>query len=190
MDPEYFANIPGFPGYQISSCGRVRTDMSRRNGGFRRYTTDRKGYCRVLLCAHGSVRKTRYVHRLVAEAFIPNPEKLPEVGHRDGDLENNGVLNLRWITHKDNILEAVTRRGVHWCVGVSHSVRHVPVQRVDPPTGEVLRFESIRAAVDDLNRRIVALGGVAKPYLTLASNICHARDHDKISYGYKWESAR
>ena len=190
MNPEYFANIPGYPGYQISSWGRLRTDMSRRNGGFRRFTADRKGYCRVRLWRTGLPMKTCYVHRLVAAAFIPNPENLPEVDHRDGDPENNGALNLRWVTHKDNLREAVIRRGAHWCTGNSHVAQHVPIRRIDPQTGEVLRFESVRAAIDELNRQIVAAGGVAKPYLTLAGNICHARNRDKISYGYKWESAR
>ena len=57
------------------------------------------GYLQVFLS--GS-RKTAYVHRLVARAFIPNPENKPTVDHIDGDRTNNNLTNLRWATQKEN----------------------------------------------------------------------------------------
>ena len=62
---------------------------------------NKKGYLRVCL-SKNKKKKDLYVHRLVAEAFIPNPENLPEVNHKDGDKTNNNDWNLEWTTHKNN----------------------------------------------------------------------------------------
>lgn len=60
----------------------------------------------------GSIQKKKYVHRLVAEAFLPNPDNLPEVDHIDNNRANNMLSNLQWITHQDNMRKQVSyRRG-------------------------------------------------------------------------------
>ena len=64
---------------------------------------DTRGYDRVKLGESGMMR----IHRLVAEAFIPNPLNLPEVNHKDGDKKNNCVTNLEWVTHQGNMVHAV-----------------------------------------------------------------------------------
>lgn len=63
---------------------------------------DMKGYQNVVLCKNGN-SYNKIIHRLVAQAFIPNPNNLPEVNHKDGNKANNHVDNLEWITHRENV---------------------------------------------------------------------------------------
>lgn len=62
-----------------------------------------KGYDHVRLGKH----TMKQLHRIVAEAFIPNPLNLPEVNHKDGNKKNNCVENLEWVTHQGNVIHAV-----------------------------------------------------------------------------------
>lgn len=59
------------------------------------------GYLRVCLCK-GQEKKNFFIHRLVAEAYLPNPNNLPEVNHKDENKLNNCVENLEWLTSKEN----------------------------------------------------------------------------------------
>lgn len=77
------------------------------------------GYLRVLLIGPDGKRYHKSVHRLVAEAYIPNPENKPQVNHKDGNKRNNHVDNLEWATSKENNNHALVtglrkpkRRGV------------------------------------------------------------------------------
>ena len=69
-------------------------------------TIQRTGYYAVMLWL-GNKSKCATVHRLVAEAFIPNPDNLPCINHKDGDKLNNQVTNLEWCTYQENMQHAV-----------------------------------------------------------------------------------
>ena len=98
---EKWRDIAGYDGlYQVSSEGRIR-----RDGRIRKLSIDRGGYCNVSLSRH-SVQRTLKVHRLVAVAFIPNPEGKKTVNHKDGNKKNNRVDNLEWATQSENIIHA------------------------------------------------------------------------------------
>lgn len=64
------------------------------------------GYLCVILCKEGKKPKQFFIHRLVANAFLPNPNDLPQVNHKDKDRHNNRVSNLEWCTAKENNLHA------------------------------------------------------------------------------------
>ena len=93
-------DIKGYEGlYGITSCGKV---WSYRNECFLKPVVNQKGYLIVCLYKDGQSKMYR-VHRLVAEAYLPNPENLPQVDHIDNDKTHNYVNNLQWITNRDNV---------------------------------------------------------------------------------------
>lgn len=85
--------------YLVTPSGGVYAERRNVSGIYMELSpaTDSKGYLRVSL--RGITRK---VHRLVAEAFIPNPTDLPQVDHIDRNKQNNHISNLRWVTNRDN----------------------------------------------------------------------------------------
>ena len=93
-------DIVGFEGlYAVTSCGKVWSYRSKKF--LQPYMVN--GYLKVDLCYNGQKKKCR-VHRLVAEAYIPNPEGKSDVNHIDEfDKTNNCVNNLEWMTRKENI---------------------------------------------------------------------------------------
>jgi len=116
---EKWANIIDYENYQVSNSGNVRN--LKFNGSTKvkkiknlTLSTTTKGYFRVTL--YGLKRKHFQVHRLVAMAFIPNPENKPEVNHKDGDKTNNNDWNLEWSTTKENVDHA-------WVNGLNSALR-------------------------------------------------------------------
>lgn len=93
-------DIIGFEGlYAITSCGRV---WSYRNQKFLKSSDNGRGYQKVNLHRADGKIKQMYLHRMVAEAYIPNPLGLPQVNHKDENKANNCINNLEWMTAKDN----------------------------------------------------------------------------------------
>lgn len=97
--------IDDFPEYEVSSLGNIRRVGVSTNMKF--YV--QKGYYKVELYRDGKGYKQR-VHRLVAKAFVPNPENKPQVNHIDFNRKNNSVGNLEWVTNLENATHAVRMR--------------------------------------------------------------------------------
>lgn len=107
--------------YEVSNLGRIRSlpRPFRVNGKLLSTNKSRTGYIRIGLVSDLGIRSYISIHRLVAIAFIPNDNKLPQVNHIDGDKSNNIPENLEWVTAKDNIIHAhktglrVSPKGTH-----------------------------------------------------------------------------
>lgn len=176
---EEWRDVLNFEGlYQVSNLGRVKklayNRVSKDNRHFKFPEHILKGstekyskYRTVELTDSGGKEHYFYIHRLVAEAFISNPNSLPEVSHIDGDKENNVISNLEWSTRQANIAHSITtglgaggghkiqRRVVRLdnytvydsigqcCkdLGVCYSTVYSHIQRHSPLRGILLKFE-------------------------------------------------
>jgi hypothetical protein len=88
--------------YIITKTGEV---INSRNNHILKPQPNSKGYLRVSLCG-----KRYFIHRLVAEKYIPNPENKEQVNHKDGNKNNNSVENLEWVTNQENRDHAIKNK--------------------------------------------------------------------------------
>ena len=116
---EVWKDIPDFSNYYlISTHGRLMSFKVKAEGHILSQKNSKGDYFTVIL-QHGGLKRHTRMHRLVAEAFIPNPDNLPEVNHIDGNKQNNHVDNLEWITRKGNANDAI-RRNPNMMAGMNH----------------------------------------------------------------------
>lgn len=154
VNQEEWRDVVGYEGlYRVSSLGRLAScDITYSDARGNRRTFKgrilkisipkgkRCNYPYTTLHRHGLQVRER-IHRLVAKAFIPNPDSLPQVNHKDGDKTNNRVENLEWCTARDNLLHSF-RTGLHPNEDFEQNADKRPVI-VTSPSGETFRFPSV-----------------------------------------------
>ena len=91
-------NHPYYNSILVSEDGQI---FSSKNKELRKVRDNGLGYLFLDICEKGVVKK-EYVHRLVAQTYIPNPENKPQVNHKDHNKQNNTASNLEWVTSKEN----------------------------------------------------------------------------------------
>jgi hypothetical protein len=134
---EEFRIIQGFENYSVSNYGRIRREakgIMAKVGVIKNAQVNKKtGYthCKV---SGSEGKRSMSLHRLVAEAFIPNPDGLREIDHIDRDKQNNHVDNLRWVTRRENMRNIVGKKAL------------CPILAYPPDGGEPLQFECLRDA--------------------------------------------
>ena len=110
MVNEIWRDIEGYEGlYQISNLGNVKSLNYNKTGKEKilKNGKDRGGYLQVNLWKNGN-GKNYLIHRLVAEAFLPNSDNKPEIDHINTNKTDNRICNLRWCTHKENSNNSLT----------------------------------------------------------------------------------
>lgn len=181
---EIFKEIKGYEGlYAVSNYGRIKSlpkKVFNHKGFWNREEKiikpgkDSKGYLRVSICSNGKPH-TFKVHRLVAQAFIPNPENKPQVNHIDGNKQNNRVENLEWCTNGENSKHAF-RTGLNHANYTPTNSRKI--LQINKDTNEIIaKYPSINAALRHFNLPI-----------TKRANIVECCKGKQITgYGYKWK---
>lgn len=147
MEEEIWKDIEDYEGlYKVSNMGRVKSLNYRRTGkeGILKARDNGNGYLYVFLCKEG-IKKTYYVHRLVATAFIENPEGYTEVNHIDENKENNCMDNLEWVTCKENINHGTHNKRSSES-RINHPKTSKPIIGIDVRTGLIVEFTSVHEA--------------------------------------------
>lgn len=158
MSEETWRDAPGYDGlYMVSDLGNVASLGGRKGSEpFKvlRQSYMGSGYRKVTLRKNGA-HVNASVHRMVAMAFVPNPENKPFVNHIDGNKENNAASNLEWVNRSENAMHASRVLGRHGG-GVCRSVKiteseAVEIFKSDEPASAIARKYGIS---DTMVRRI------------------------------------
>lgn len=175
---EEWRDIKGYEGmYQVSNLGQVKS-LERwthfKNGKKPRLEKERilklvthhKGYFKAQLRKNDKM-KAYFVHRLVAEAFIPNPEGKSQVNHKDGIKTNNKTTNLEWVTQSENLKHSYHILGVHKkSVEAMHAPRikakSKPVDVYDSDGNLIREYSSQASAAKDLGVSAGNINNVVK----------------------------
>lgn len=139
MEKEIWKDILGYKNYKISSYGRI---LNKKKNKILKSTVYKKRYPQVSL-SEQNVKRSEYVHRLVALVFCVGYKKGMQVNHKDGVKSNNNVSNLEWVTPKENTKHAIKnnlykhKNGTNWWASklkeqdvieirkmASHGIRH------------------------------------------------------------------
>lgn len=135
---EIWKDIEGYEGlYQVSNLGNIKSFCNNKTIILKQTNICKYGHKKVTLCKNG-VKKVMTVHRLVAKAFIPNPDNKPEIDHIDTNPSNNRVDNLRWVTSKENTNNPLTKIKQN---------RHI-VMQYDKEGNFIQSFDSLHEAND------------------------------------------
>lgn len=162
---EKWRPVVGYEGrYEVSNLGRIRR--------VKIITPSKKkhGYMQVSLVDESGVRKSLRLHRIVAEAFLPNPDGKPQVNHRDENPENNRADNLEWATAEEN-----TNYGSRTARAAAKNGSKTPIVQIDPKMLKVV------AEYPGQSAAARATG------ISLASINACLRGKQRRAGGYLWE---
>lgn len=169
MALEIWENVQGYEGlYLISNLGRL---LSAPRNGTKLYwhmiAPHYVGGCIQYQLSKDNIKREYKAHRLVAEAFLPNPGNKREVNHIDGNKHNNSVGNLEWATSSENQIHAyyTLKKGIK------------PVKQLSKDGGLIRIWESIKEAAKELN---ICSGDISRA----------ANNKRYTAGGYKWQFAK
>ena len=166
---EEWRDVKGYEGfYQVSDLGNLKS-----NKGYKKASINQDGYYQTTLYKNG-VKRNVLVHRLVAEAFLPNPYNKPTVNHIDGNKLNNKLDNLEWATNKEQTQHAIKKLGFKSVISDKCRKRQIELHQRKVKRSDGIVFESIKIASD------------GNESLRKHINAC-CRGQRKTAGGYSWE---
>ena len=167
--------------YEVSNHGNVR---SKRTKHLRKPQNNGNGYLFLVLSKNGK-HKNKYIHRLVAESFLPNPNNLPQINHKDENPLNNNVENLEWCTPSYN--SNYMNHGKHISIG-SHTGRKIKACRING-------MKTAKKVIQmDLKGNVIKIwNSMGEAAREGNFNRCNIRQccigNCKQHHGYKWQFA-
>lgn len=178
MDKEIWMDIEGFPNYEVSDLGRIKVkEYSLNNRTFKEkllkpQTNKRSGYIQIMLTDDNNQRKLKYLHRLVANAFLPKDDEITTVTHKDGDKTNNKASNLEYGKPNPRHKTEVDRKRFKYLI------------KQKLLNGAII---AVYNGFDDLIKN-----GYKKVSIVAASNCNYINGNKRIDVykGYKWEVIR
>ena len=179
---EMWKDIEGYEGrYQVSDCGNVRSLNYGGHGYIRNLVpkVNNSGRLWVELVANGETKQF-LIHRLVGNAFIPNPDHLPQINHKDENPKNNMVDNLEWCTQEYNIQYYRER---HPCAarerrstGRYNRKLDKPVNQIDSAGNIIKQWKDARAVVNEMGYNQWSI-----------TQCCDGKRN--TAYGFRWQYA-
>jgi len=169
---EEWREIKEFPNYSVSNLGNILNTKTKKMMKLNK----KSGYYHISLTSNAN-KKSLLVHRLVAMAFIPNPENKSDVNHKDKDKLNNELSNLEWMTRKENNSHKSQTL-------IYKSNKNKPILRIDSDTNEIIeKYDSIElAGIWAYNNHLT------KTTHNGRNAICNCVNGlSKRAYGFKWE---
>lgn len=166
--------IKGYENYGVDEFGNI---YSFKRKIVMKQQTDNRGYKKIML-RNNNESKVLLVHRLVAQAFIPNPNNLPQVNHKDENKSNNCVDNLEWCTAQYNVNYGT--REERRISNMDYSKNHrpyVPVFQLDVKGNILKKFNSLKEASESVGGNIQSIYHCCKGI-------------QKTYKGYKWQYER
>lgn len=197
---EIWKDIEGYEGYyQVSNCGRVKSVFRiiiRRNGTpfsvneiILKPSKSQDGYLCVSMRKNFKAKGTS-IHRLVAQAFISNPLKLPEINHKDENKENNKMDNLEWCTRSYNTsygtFQERRKRNTDWKkIAQKRNYKDISLKRSLKIQLAVMQYD----LQGNLIKEYISVSSAAKTLgLKCSENIRHScSGTSKSAYGFVWK---
>lgn len=173
MQEEIWKEIENFNDYMISNKGNA-ISLKYNKVRFISKRIDKKGYINYKLCKNGKCYSFK-AHRLVAQAFIPNPNNKPQINHIDGNKQNNYVENLEWCNNSENQLHAL-KIGLRTLKLYSENPNAKPIIQYSKNNEFIKKWSCIREASETL-----------KIHHSAIVNTC--RGKYKTAGGYIWKYA-
>lgn len=180
---EVWKDIKGFNNYQVSNLGNVRSKNWGKRGICRNLVPKKhnRGYLFVELVSDKGEKKAFLIHRLVAEAFIGNPNNLPQINHIDENKLNNNAENLEWCTQSENIKAYRSNhtilRGHRKISGTPRKpTRTEPIYQLTLDGEKIKEWENAWTIGTQLGYRTSSIW-----------ECCDGKRH--TAYGYKWQYA-